>query len=343
MTRLLDVDGLAVRLHTDAGPIAPANDLSFHVDEGEVVGVVGESGSGKSMTAKALLGLVQPAGAVSARRLRYRDRDLTALAPDEMFALRARDLAMIFQDPMGSLNPLMTVGRQMTRIYVEHGPMAGAPAERRRAAYDRAVSLLRRVRIPDPENRMRQYPHQFSGGMRQRVMIAMALMCSPSLLIADEPTTALDVTVEMQVVDLLRDLQAEMGMGVIFIGHNLGLVARICSRVLVMYAGAILEGGPVADVLGAPAHPYTRALLRSVPRGRKGDAPLNAIGGEPPDLAALGQGCAFAPPCPQAGPGCDRAQALVDFAPRRAAACHRVGAMNGFAAEGLGRASARVS
>ncbi|MFW5832596.1 MAG: ABC transporter ATP-binding protein, partial [Pseudomonadota bacterium] len=309
---------------TDAGTIHPAKGVSFEVAPGEVVGLVGESGSGKSMTAKAVLGLVEPARAVRSERIVYKDRDLNTLAAADLFDLRARDLAMIFQDPMSSLNPLFTIGHQLTRVYLQHGPDGGTASERRRAARARAVELLKKVRIPDPESRLDQYPHQFSGGMRQRVMIAMALMCRPALLVADEPTTALDVTVELQVVELLRSLQAELGMSVIFISHNLGVVARLCDRVMVMYAGRIVESGPVDRVLVNPAHPYTRALLASMPRGRKGEAPLQPIRGEPPSLARLAAGCPFRPRCDLAGAGCEVEQPLVAVEPRHHAACHRV-------------------
>ncbi|TVQ36529.1 MAG: ABC transporter ATP-binding protein [Geminicoccaceae bacterium] len=321
---LLEVQDLTITFRTDAGTVHPAKGVSFEVAQGEVVGLVGESGSGKSMTAKAVLGLVEPARAVRSAHIRYKGRDLNRLSAAELFQLRARDLAMIFQDPMGSLNPLFTIGHQLTRVYLQHGPREGSARERKRAARARAVELLKKVRIPDPESRLGQYPHQFSGGMRQRVMIAMALMCSPTLLVADEPTTALDVTVELQVVELLKSLQAELGMSVIFISHNLGVVARLCDRVMVMYAGRIVESGPVDRVLVNPAHPYTRALLASMPRGRKDEAPLRPIQGEPPSLARLAPGCPFRPRCDLAGAGCEVEQKLVTVEPRHQAACHRV-------------------
>ena len=321
---LLRVDDLNISFRTDAGTIHPAKGLSFEVAPGEVVGLVGESGSGKSLTAKALLGLVEPASAVRAGSVTYKEQDILRISRHALFELRARDLAMIFQDPMSSLNPLMTIGHQLMRVYLKHGPMNGTQAERRAAARKRAIYLLEKVRIPDPESRLAQYPHQFSGGMRQRVMIALALMCGPALLVADEPTTALDVTVELQVIELLKSLQAEFGMSVIFISHNLGAVARLCDRVMVMYAGRIVESGPVARVLGAPAHPYTRALLASMPRGRKGEVPLNPIRGEPPNLARLAEGCPFRPRCDAAGPGCEVEQPYRTAQQGHFAACHRV-------------------
>jgi oligopeptide/dipeptide ABC transporter ATP-binding protein len=318
---LLEINGLEVAFRTDAGLIRPARNVSFHVERGEVVGLVGESGSGKSVTAKAMLGLVEPAAALRGGSICFRGRDLTRLAPEEMRRLRARDLAMIFQDPMTSLNPLMTVGQQLERVWMEHGP----DGERTRCtARARAVELLTQVRIPEPERRLSQYPHQFSGGMRQRVMIAMALMCRPGFLVADEPTTALDVTVELQVIEVLRDLQAEYGMAMLFISHNLTVVSRLCDRILVMYAGRLIESGTAEQVFLRPAHPYTRALLASIPRGSKKDAPLTPISGEPPRLALLPPGCPFAPRCPFVGPGCEQDQELAADEDGHAFACHRM-------------------
>lgn len=322
--QLLQVKDLNITFRTDAGTIRPAKGLSFDVAPGEVVGIVGESGSGKSLTAKAILGLVEPANAVQAGGILYKNQDLLSLSKDAIYALRARDLAMIFQDPMSSLNPLMTVGHQLMRVYMQHGRTEGSKSERREAARKRAIFLLEKVRIPDPESRLAQYPHQFSGGMRQRVMIALALMCGPALLVADEPTTALDVTVEIQVIELLKNLQAEFGMSVIFISHNLGAVARLCDRVMVMYAGCIVESGPVAQVLGTPAHPYTQALLASMPQGRKGEVPLRPIQGEPPNLARLAKGCSFRPRCAAAGAGCEVEQQYRTAQKGHIAACHRV-------------------
>ena len=322
---LLAVRGLTTTFATDGGAVTPSDDVSFEVAAGEVVGLVGESGSGKSMTAKAILGLVEPRRAIKAGEIRFQGTDLLALGPDALRRRRGRDLAMIFQDPMASLNPLMRVGRQLTRLYLAHDDTRRSRADKRAAAKERALDLLRRVRIPDPEARFEQYPHQFSGGMRQRVMIAMALMCRPSFLVADEPTTALDATVELQVVQLIRELQEETGMAVLFISHNLTVIARLAHRVLVMYGGRIVESGPSEEVLGDPVHPYTQALLASTPRGGKRDGRLRPIAGEPPRLAALPPGCPFQPRCPLAGPGCERPQALVRLGEGHAAACHRVG------------------
>jgi len=322
---VLAVRGLTTTFRTDGGAVTPSDDVSFEIAAGEVVGLVGESGSGKSMTAKAILGLVEPRHAVRDGEIHFQGTDLLKLGPEALRRRRGRDLAMIFQDPMASLNPLMRVGRQLTRLYLAHDDTRRSRADKRAAARARALDLLRRVHIPDPEARFEQYPHQFSGGMRQRVMIAMALMCRPSFLVADEPTTALDATVELQVVQLIRELQAETGMAVLFISHNLTVIARLAHRVLVMYGGRIVESGPSEEVLGNPAHPYTQALLASTPRGGKRDGRLQPIAGEPPRLAALPPGCPFQPRCPLAGPGCERSQPLVPLGDRHAAACHRVG------------------
>lgn len=321
---LLRVNNLTISFPTDGGVIQPARDLNFSILPGEVVGLVGESGSGKSMTAKALLGLVQPARAVKGNGIYYKGTNLFDISAKDMFRLRASELAMIFQDPMSSLNPLMTIGHQLMRVYLEHGPQEGSLFERKQKARKRAIYLLDRVRIPDAESRLNQFPHQFSGGMRQRVMIALSLMCGPSLLVADEPTTALDVTVELQVLELLKNLQAEFNMSVIFISHNLGAVSRLCDRVMVMYAGQIVEMGPVERVLVDPAHPYTRALLASMPRGRKNEEPLKPIRGEPPNLARLPGGCPFQPRCDKAGKGCDLHQSLQPIENEHLTACHRM-------------------
>ncbi|MGK7871318.1 ABC transporter ATP-binding protein [Falsiroseomonas sp. E2-1-a20] len=317
---MIEVEGLDVAFRTEAGLIQPARNLSFRIERGEVVGLVGESGSGKSVTAKAMLGLVEPASAVRGGSIRFRGRDLRQEPAEALRRLRGRELAMIFQDPMGSLNPLMTIGTQLERVWLEHGPDGERTSQAARA---RAVELLEKVRIPDPARRLNQYPHQFSGGMRQRVMIAMALMCRPAFLVADEPTTALDVTVELQVVEVLRDLQAEYGMAMLFISHNLTVVSRLCDRIMVMYAGRIVESGTSEQIFRRPRHPYTRALLGSIPRGSKHDAALHPIQGDPPRLGFLAPGCPFAPRCPMAGPGCDQEQVLVEDEPGQSYACHR--------------------
>ena len=324
-TPLLSVRGLTATFDTDAGTVTPSDDVSFDIAAGEVVGLVGESGSGKSMTAKAILGLVEPRRAIRSGKIMFDGVDLLALPRAKLRQRRGRDLAMIFQDPMTSLNPLITVGRQLTRLYITHDESGRPRHERKGAARARALRLLERVRIPDPKARFDQYPHQFSGGMRQRVMIAMALMCSPSFLVADEPTTALDATVELQVLQLIRELQAETKMAVLFISHNLTAVSRVADRMIVMYAGRIVEEGRSEEVLGAPAHPYTKALLASTPRGSKRAGRLNPIKGDPPRLENLAAGCPFRPRCPTASNGCERPQPLLALANGQQVACHRAG------------------
>ncbi len=275
--------------------------VSFHVNRGETLAIVGESGSGKSVTALSIMRLVPiPPGEIAGGRVRFRDRggamrDLLALSEREMRAVRGNEIGMIFQEPMSSLNPLLTVGEQIAEVVRLHRGLGHAAASRR------AVEMLARVNIPDPKSRIGEYPHRLSGGMRQRVMIAMALSCNPTLLIADEPTTALDVTIQAQILDLMRELQAESEMSILFITHNLGVVAEIADRVAVMYGGRVVEQGAVGTVFASPLHPYTRALLRSIPsvasHGRDPGRRLLAIPGQVPSPAALPPGCAFAPRC----------------------------------------------
>jgi oligopeptide/dipeptide ABC transporter ATP-binding protein len=324
---LLDVQSLNTAFRTDEGVVRPSIDVSFSIEPGETVGVVGESGSGKSVTAKALLRLVRPARAVESGRVLLDGRDILAMSEAEVAALRGREIAMIFQDPMSSLNPLLSIGEQISRVWLRHrrGLDAGGKvdASAAREAREAALAILRAVRIPDPEERSSQYPHQLSGGMRQRVMIAMALVARPRLVIADEPTTALDVTVEAQVIELLADLKRQFGMAVLFISHNLPLIAEIADRIIVMYAGRIVESGPADAVFGAPQHPYTRALLRSIPAGTKTSSALDPIRGEPPVLTELPPGCPFQARCDHAAPGCEGEQALRPIGPDHSVGCHR--------------------
>jgi oligopeptide/dipeptide ABC transporter ATP-binding protein len=312
MATSLDVRGLTVELPTRKGWIAPVNDVSLVLDEGETLGIVGESGSGKTMLALALMGLEPP----EARRkgearlhspLRNgdpvaskRDSDLIAAAPDEMRHLRGREIAMIFQEPMTALNPVMRVGSQIEEAIRVHEPRLTAGEIRRRA-----LEALERAAIPDPAVRARQYPHQLSGGLRQRVMIAMALAAGPGLLIADEPTTALDVTVQQKILELLEILHRDLALSLLFITHDLGVVARIADRIAVMYAGRIVEQGPAIEVLRSPRHPYTEALLRAAPALTR--QKLVSIPGTVPSLDALPSGCAFAPRCPHSMDGCNAA------------------------------------
>ena len=294
---LLEVRDLHVGFPGEAGEVLAVRGVSLSIEPGETLALVGESGCGKSVTALSLLRLVAPPGRIVSGEIRFRGRDVLALDAAGLQALRGREIAMIFQEPMTSLNPVFRVGDQIGEVHRIH---RGANAAAARRA---AVALLGRVRIPDPERRAEQYPHELSGGMKQRVMIAMALACDPALLVADEPTTALDVTIQAQILDLLRALQRETGMAVLLITHSLGVVARFAQRVAVMYAGQIVEEAPVRELFRAPAHPYTRALLRALPRpGVRGR--LEAIEGTVPAPEDLPPGCAFSTRCPEVLPRC---------------------------------------
>ena len=300
-TPVIDVRDLRTHIVTRWGTIRAVDGISFSVGEGETLGLVGESGSGKSMTCLSLLRLVpRPAAQIVGGEIRLDGEDLLAKSEREMQRIRGKKIAMILQDPMSSLNPVFSVGMQVREPVAIHQGLRG------RALTDRAVALLTSVGIPSPVARMRAFPHQLSGGMRQRVVGAMAIAAPPRLLIADEPTTSLDLTIQAQYLKLLRDLQAQYRLAMIFVTHNLGIVARMCDRVAVMYAGRIVEAGAVQDVFQTPAHPYTRALLESVPRFERTDDRLQAIEGQPPDLAALPPGCAFQPRCPAAVERCSR-------------------------------------
>ncbi|HUF91657.1 MAG TPA: ABC transporter ATP-binding protein [Candidatus Limnocylindria bacterium] len=293
MGRLLDVQNLQTQFSTRGGVVRAVDDVSWDVDEGETVALVGESGCGKSVSALSIMRLVAPpAGRIVGGRVLFQGRDLLALGEEEMRHVRGREIAMIFQEPMTSLNPVLTIGRQLTEGSEIH--MGATPAQARQ----RAIELLTLVGIPDPERRLPQYPHQFSGGMRQRMMIAMALVCDPKLILADEPTTALDVTIQAQILELLRDLSRRLGVAMLIITHNLGVVARYADRVNVMYAGKIIERATARELYGTPRHPYTLGLLRSVPRlDEPRRARLDPIEGQPPDLSRLPPGCAFTPRC----------------------------------------------
>ena len=288
---LLSVDDLRVQFWTGSGLVHAVNGISFEISPGETLGIVGESGCGKSVTALALLGLLPRAGRVRSGTARFEGRDLLKLNDREMRGLRGRQIAMIFQDPMTSLNPVLTIGRQIREPLETHFGM------RRREATARAGELLERVGIPSPKARLMDYPHQFSGGMRQRAMIAMALACKPKLLIADEPTTALDVTIQAQILTLLRELVAEDDTALILITHDLGVVAGMCERVNVMYAGMFMETGSAEQLFATPRHPYTLGLLRSVPDVDDRRDVLSTIPGAPPDLADPPSGCRFHPRC----------------------------------------------
>jgi oligopeptide transport system ATP-binding protein len=289
---LLSVDDLRVQFWTRRGTIHAVNGVSFDIAPGETLGIVGESGCGKSVTALAILGILPRAGRVPSGRALFEDRDLLQLSDRQLRRVRGREIAMIFQDPMTSLNPVLTIGRQITEVLETHFGMKGKAAEKR------AAELLDRVGIPTANKRVRDYPHQFSGGMRQRAMIAMALACQPKLMIADEPTTALDVTIQAQILDLLRELVAEENAALILITHDLGVVAGMCERVNVMYAGMFMETGSAAQLFAQPRHPYTVGLLQSIPRldAARGEQ-LNPIEGIPRDMLSAPQACPFQPRC----------------------------------------------
>jgi oligopeptide/dipeptide ABC transporter ATP-binding protein len=317
MATLLEVRNLRTTFMTAAGLVRAVDGVSWDVAEGETVALVGESGCGKSVSALSIMRLVaEPAGRIEAGEILYKGRDLLKLSEAEMRHVRGREIAMVFQEPMTSLNPVLTIGRQLTEGLEIH--MSMAPAQARA----RAVELLGMVGIPDPERRLAQYPHHFSGGMRQRMMIAMALACNPSLILADEPTTALDVTIQAQILELMRDLARRLGVAMLIITHNLGVVARYADRVNVMYAGRIIEQAAAREIYANPRHPYTLGLLRSVPRlDEPRRARLDPIQGQPPDLTRLPPGCAFAPRCAYRIERCGEAPPLVDVGPGHTSAC----------------------
>ena len=310
---LLEVEGLEVLYHTRERTLPALTDVSFSVKPGEIVGIVGESGCGKSTLSSALLGLMAANGEISGGRIALRGRDLRGLRDSDLAVLRGREIGMIFQDPLTSLNPTFTVGTQLVDAQRAHAARGGRD---RRAMRRRAIEMLERVGIADAPKRIDDYPHQFSGGMRQRILIAMALLLEPALLIADEATSALDVTLEAQIVELLRELRDERGTAILFITHDLGVVAQTCDRVIVMYAGRTVEQGDVLSVFERPLHPYTRALLASVPsRHRRGER-LATIPGRVPSLSALPSGCRFRERCPYAQPSCAGALRYVGLGGR---------------------------
>ncbi|KOX02194.1 methionine ABC transporter ATP-binding protein [Streptomyces sp. NRRL B-3648] len=315
---MLEVRDLWVEFRTRDGVAHAVNGVDLGVDAGETLAVLGESGSGKSVTAQAVMGILDtPPARITGGEILFDGRDLLTLKGEERRRIRGTGMAMIFQDALSALNPVMTVGDQLGEMFVVH---RGMPRKDARA---RAVELMERVRIPGAAQRVRDYPHQFSGGMRQRIMIAMALALEPALIIADEPTTALDVTVQAQVMDLLAELQREYGMGLVLITHDLGVVADVADRIAVMYAGRIVESAPVHDIYKAPAHPYTRGLLDSIPRLDQKGRQLYAIKGLPPNLAHIPPGCSFHPRCPMARDVCRTEEPpLHPVSDSRGSACH---------------------
>ena len=317
---LLDIRGLKTHFATDAGWLHAGDGVDLSVHRGETVCVVGESGCGKSITAMSVLKLLpMPPGRIVAGQILWQGRDLVSLPESEMRRIRAKQIAIVFQEPMTSLNPVYTVGQQIAEVLrLQEGL-------NRRDAMDRAVEMLRLVNIPTPERRVRDYPHQFSGGMRQRVMIAMALSCNPQLLIADEPTTALDVTIQAQILELLAELKSRLGMSILLITHAMGVVAEVAQRVVVMYAGKVIEEATVEQLFANPRHPYTQGLIRSIPRidlAATHKVRLEAIAGTVPKLINPPEGCRFAPRCKYASSACTEATpALREIAPGHQVAC----------------------
>ncbi|MFQ5852304.1 MAG: ABC transporter ATP-binding protein [Candidatus Binatia bacterium] len=293
MSNLLEVRDLKTYFHTSQGMVRAVDGVSYDVQEGETVALVGESGCGKTVSALSIMRLVAaPAGRIVGGQVFFKGQDLLKLDEESMRRNRGREIAMVFQEPMTSLNPVLSIGRQLTETLEIHLGMSASQVRRR------AAELLAMVGIPDPERRLVQYPHQFSGGMRQRMMVAMALSCGPSLILADEPTTALDVTIQAQILELMKDLSRRLGVAMVIITHNLGVVARYADRVNVMYAGKMIEQGTAREIYANPRHPYTLGLLRSVPRlDEPRKSKLDPIDGQPPDLTQLPAGCAFAPRC----------------------------------------------
>ena len=314
---LLEIRGLKTHFATEDGMVHAVDGVDLVIDRGETLGVVGESGCGKTVTALSVLKLIAtPPGRIVAGQILWQGRDLVPLNPEEMRSIRSKEIGIIFQEPMTSLNPVYTVGAQIAETVREHEGLG------RRAALDKAIEMLRLVHIPNPQRRVHDYPHQFSGGMRQRVMIAMALSCNPKLLIADEPTTALDVTIQAQILELIAEMKDRFGMAVMLITHAMGVVAETAQRVAVMYAGKVVEEAPVAELFSWPRHPYTRGLIRSIPRidraGRK--ERLAAIAGIVPSLLEPAEGCRFAARCEFAMPVCTAATPPL----RRVATDHEV-------------------
>ena len=314
---LLSVRGLMVQFPNRRGALTAIQDISFDLMPGEILGVVGESGAGKSMTGNAIIGLLEPPGRIVKGEILLEGQNLTALSQQAMRRIRGRDIGAIFQDPLTSLNPLYTVGNMLVETILTHLPLSRAEAR------ERALDMLSEVGIPAPKERFGHYPHQFSGGMRQRVVIALALCANPKLVIADEPTTALDVSVQAQIINLLKRLSKEHGTAVILITHDMGVIAETADRVCVMYAGRIVEIGPVRQIVSAPRHPYTIGLMAAIPQIAPGADKLAQIEGAMPRLDAIPSGCAFNPRCPQKIEACTRTvPPMIEVAERQFAACH---------------------
>ncbi|OZU86979.1 peptide ABC transporter ATP-binding protein, partial [Virgibacillus indicus] len=317
MSKLLEVKDLAISFDTYEAEVQAVRGVSFQLDEKETLAIVGESGSGKSVTAQSLMRLTpMPPGKFAGGSIVFNGEDLTQKSDKQMESIRGKDISMIFQDPMTSLNPTMTIGKQIAEGLIKHQNMS------KKEAHNRGIELLKLVGIPNPETRINQYPHEYSGGMRQRAMIAIALACNPKILIADEPTTALDVTIQAQILDLMRDLQEKTGTAIILITHDLGVVANAASRVAVMYGGKIVETGNVDEIFYNPKHPYTWGLLASMPKLDGGEEELQAIPGSPPDLADPPKGCPFVTRCPYAMKVCeDHMPAYTELSGTQKTAC----------------------
>jgi len=323
---LLEIRGLEVVFPTRGGLVRAVDGVDLEVFPGECLGVVGESGSGKSVTFLAVLGLLRPPGRIEAGEIRFEGRTISHLPEAELRALRGRAIALTLQDALTALNPALTVEQQIAETIEAHDPDLPRGRARKRVLRERAQELLRLVGIPEPARRLAQYPHELSGGMRQRVMIAIALSCRPKLLIADEPTTALDVTIQAQVLDLLAELRERLGTAIVLVSHDLGVVAEHCARVAVMYAGQVVEYGPTRAVIGDPRHPYTRGLLRSIPSLEEPERPIRPIPGQMADPIRPPPGCRFAPRCSLARPACRVPIALRPIEGGRAARCVEVAA-----------------
>ncbi|PKK96287.1 MAG: peptide ABC transporter ATP-binding protein [Tenericutes bacterium HGW-Tenericutes-3] len=315
--KILEVKNLKTSFFTHMGEVQAVRGISFDLEKGEILGIVGESGSGKSVTSLSIMGLIDEPGKIKEGQILFQGKDLSKLTHHELEDIRGNDISMIFQDPMTSLNPVFRIGNQIKEIILEHTDLS------KEEAHEKAVKLLKLVNIPEPETRINQYPHQFSGGMRQRALIAMALSCDPKLLIADEPTTALDVTIQAQILELLRELKDKVDLSIILITHDLGVIAEICSDVIIMYGGLVMEKGSVFDIFENPQHPYTKGLHQSMPKNVRGSKErLIPIKGTPPDLLEPPTGCPFSPRCPHAMEICmKKAAPLFKIEKGHTAAC----------------------
>ena len=321
--KILDIKGLKTYFYTRRGLVKAVDEVGFSLKRSEIMGLVGESGAGKSITGFSILGLIDEPGRIVSGSIMFEGRDLMQTSEEQMRKIRGNRISMVFQDPQTSLDPVFTIGYQIVEALRLHHDLSPG------AARDRAVALLRQVGIPSPEDRLSDYPHQFSGGMRQRVVISIAMASNPALLIADEPTTALDVTVQAQVLTLMRNLVREKGTAMILITHDIALVGQFCDTICVMYAGRLVEKGSKTQIIRTPGHPYTQGLLNSIPGHQAPRKRLNQIPGMMPNLIDLPPGCAFAPRCPHAVEACGRPQKLMEIADGHEAACHLAGSRKG--------------